>query len=333
MEGENLKKACIILSVMSLASLAAFGAMAAENMQLRSAHDDTEIPVTELITPETETQAETTPPRQPEHTCPAPETVYIYDNGIDLIEFPPVEGASLNSYDMENLSTYEGKRKALFDEKGVKISRFGIDVSSYQTSIDWEKAAADGVEFAIIRMGYRGYETGKITEDRYFRRNAEGANAAGVDIGVYFYSQAITPEEAAEEADYVINLLSETDVPVTMPVVFDWEFVTDEDPARTDGMTGDIQTDCCKAFCEKIAAAGYSPMYYATVNTALFRYDMGQLPYPLWIAEYAPKCGFVYDYAMWQYSCSGVVDGIEGLVDLNICIEHPPVTQTQKTSE
>lgn len=320
MENNPLKKACIILSALSLSLTAAFVIMAAENMQLKNQAEKADASSISPITSETETIPQITETTS-EHICPPAETVYIYDNGIDKIEFPPVEGAALNDYDMEGLSTLDKKRKALYGENGVKRSRFGIDVSSYQCSIDWERAAADDVEFAIIRLGYRGYESGKLCEDRYFRRNMEGAYAAGLDVGVYFYSQAITPEEAAEEADYVIALLSETNIPVTMPVVFDWEFVTDEDPARTDGMTGDIQTECCKVFCDKIAAAGYSPMYYATVSTALFRYDMGELPYPLWLAEYSEKTDFIYDYEMWQYSCSGLADGIEGLVDLNIYIE------------
>ncbi|MDE7295101.1 MAG: glycoside hydrolase family 25 protein [Oscillospiraceae bacterium] len=323
MKNDPLKKVCIILSALSLALGAAFVIMTAENIELKknvgqksAVENVSEETQPAVIMPEvSETTAVT------EHVCPAVETVYIYDNGIDLIEFPPVEGAVLNDYDMESLSTLDKKRKALYGENGVKRSRFGIDVSSYQCDIDWERAAADDVEFAVIRLGYRGYETGQICEDRYFRRNIEGAAAAGLDVGVYFYSQAITPEEAAEEAEYVIAMLAEAGIPVTMPVVFDWEFVTDEDPARTDGMTGDIQTECCKAFCDRIAEAGYSPMYYATVSTALFRYDMGGLPYPLWLAEYAEKTQFIYDYDMWQYSCSGVVDGIEGLVDLNIYIE------------
>ncbi|MCM1577587.1 MAG: hypothetical protein NC078_02150, partial [Ruminococcus sp.] len=313
MSDGNLKKACIILSAVCLMLTAAFVIMAAENMKLKKSPENPQedIGLTVLTEP-VPTEEITAVTTVTEHVCPPAETVYIYDNGIDKIEFPPVEGAELNGYNMENLSTDGKKRKSLYGENGVKISRFGIDVSSYQCDIDWEKAAADGVEFAIIRMGYRGYETGQICEDRYFRRNMAGAAGAGLGVGVYFYSQAITPEEAAEEADFVIRTLEEVGVAVTMPVVFDWEFVTDEDPARTDGMTGDIQTECCKAFCEKTAAAGYSPMYYATVNTALFRYDMGVLLYPLWLAEYAEKTQFVYDYDMWQYSCSGVVDGIEG---------------------
>lgn len=248
--------------------------------------------------------------------------VYIYDNGIDKIEYPEIKGAVFNDYDMSLLETDEKKHKTLSDEGGNKRSRFGIDVSSYQQNIDWQAVKADGVEFAIIRIGYRGYETGQMTEDKYFRRNLEGAKAAGIETGVYFFSQALSPEEALEEADYVISLLGETGAELTYPVVFDWEFPTDEDPARTDGMAGEIQTACCRAFCDRVRESGYEPMYYSTINTAIFRYDMGELAdIPLWLADYNRTCNFTYDYRMWQYSCSGVVDGIEGLVDLNIWIE------------
>ena len=87
-------------------------------------------------------------------------------------------------------------------------------------------------------------------------------------------------------------------------------------------MAGEIQTACCRAFCDRVRESGYEPMYYSTINTAIFRYNMGELAdIPLWLADYNRTCSFTYDYKMWQYSCSGVVDGIEGLVDLNIWIE------------
>lgn len=249
-------------------------------------------------------------------------TIYIYDNGDTIKEYPPIEGARLHDYDMSLLKTDEKKHKVLYDNNGNARSRFGIDVSSYQTDIDWNSVAADGVEFAILRGGYRGYETGSLSEDRYFRRNMEGAYAAGIDIGVYFFSQALTEEEAAEEADYILGLIAETGITPTLPIIFDWEFPTDEDPARTDGMDGAIQTKCCRVFCDRIREAGFTPMYYATISTALFRYDMGALSdIPLWIAEYYAQTDFVYDFKMWQYSCSGKVDGIESLVDLNIYID------------
>ena len=324
MSKNPLTAPCIILSAMTVLTLgttclfiARASGLSKDNESLRASATVAEAEISrlnaELETAVSETEAVT--------DIRDENTVYIYDNGIDKIEYPEIKGALFNDYDMTLLETNEKKHKTLFDESGNKRSRFGIDVSSYQQNIDWQAVKADGVEFAILRIGYRGYETGQITEDKYFRRNLEGAKAAGIETGVYFFSQALTPEEALEEADYVISLLSETGAELTFPVIFDWEFPTDEDPARTGGMAGEIQTACCRAFCDRIREAGFEPMYYSTINTAIFRYDMGELSdIPLWLADYNRTCSFTYDYKMWQYSCSGVVDGIEGLVDLNIWI-------------
>jgi len=327
MSKNPLTAACVLLSVISASALAGLCVFAVKNDQLTNIniklnHDklslSTSLSEAQAVISELRSKAETEAVTEPANE----NTVYIYDNGIDVIEYPEIEGALFNDYDMSLLETDEKKHKALFDQNGNKRSRFGIDVSSYQQNIDWQAVKADGVEFAMLRIGYRGYETGQLCEDKYFRRNLEGAKAADIDTGVYFFSQAITEAEAAEEADYVISLLAETNAELEMPVVFDWEFPTDEDPARTEGLSGDVQTACCRAFCDKIREAGYEPMYYSTINTAIFRYDMGVLSdIPLWLAEYKADTSFVYDYRMWQYSCSGVVDGIEGLVDLNILIE------------
>lgn len=248
------------------------------------------------------------------------EVVYIYDNGTDSVEYPLIEGVPLSDWDMERLvSDSESKRRALFGEDGEKRTRFGIDVSSHQGLIDWERAAADGVEFAFIRIGYRGYETGRIVEDARFRRNIELAQAAGIEVGVYFFSQAISPEEGAEEADFVLSVLSECGAAPQLPIVFDWEHPSDEDPARTDDVSGEVQTAACRAFCDRIAEAGYSPCYYATIDMALFRYDLEKLKdIPLWLAEYTAETYFPYEYAIWQYTSSGEIDGIEGLTDFNI---------------
>lgn len=322
MSKNPLTAPCIILSVMTVLTLgtaclfiARSSGLSKDNESLRASASVAESEISRLNAALETSVSET-------EAVLAENTVYIYDNGIDVIEYPEIKGAVYNDYDMSLLETDEKKHKTLFDENGNIRSRFGIDVSSYQCNIDWQAVKADGVEFAILRIGYRGYETGQITEDKYFRRNLEGTKAAGIETGVYFFSQALTPEEAEEEAEYVISLLEETGAELTFPVVFDWEFPTDEDPARTDGLSGDIQTACCRAFCDKIREAGYEPMYYSTINTAIFRYDMGELSdIPLWLADYNRTCNFTYDYKMWQYSCSGVVDGIEGLVDLNIWIE------------
>ena len=133
----------------------------------------------------------------------------------------------------------------------------GVDVSYYQGEIDWEKVKASGIEFAIIRLGYRGYgEEGKLAEDKMAYQNIEGALEAGLKVGIYFFSQAITVEEAVEEAEFVLKRIEKYDI--TMPIVYDWEYISEE--ARTAKMDRRTLTECYKAFCEKITEAGYTPM-------------------------------------------------------------------------
>lgn len=136
----------------------------------------------------------------------------------------------------------------------------GVDVSYYQGDIDWEQVAGSGIEFAMIRVGYRGYGTGKLVEDEKFHQNIQGALAAGLDVGVYFFSQALNVEEALEEADFMLERIA--DYNITMPVVFDWEFVNDE--ARTANMDRRTLTDCCLAFARYMEEKGYRPMSYST---------------------------------------------------------------------
>lgn len=135
----------------------------------------------------------------------------------------------------------------------------GVDVSVYQGEIDWQAVADAGVDFAIIRVGYRGYSQGAIQPDTNFQKNMEGALKAGLDVGVYFFSQATTVREAEEEADYVLEAIR--NYPVTYPVVFDWEFI-DGQQARTDEIEGERMTECAKTFCELVRAGGYTPMVY-----------------------------------------------------------------------
>ena len=136
-------------------------------------------------------------------------------------------------------------------------SRTGIDVSEYQGNIDWAKVKASGIEFAIIRVGYRGYSTGKIVQDAGFAANIKGAEAAGLKVGVYFFSQAITADEASEEADYVLSCIKGCSL--EYPVVFDWEPMG-VSTARTDGLSTSVLDGCAGTFCGRITAAGYKPM-------------------------------------------------------------------------
>ena len=195
----------------------------------------------------------------------------------------------------------------------------GIDVSTFQGEIDWAAVAADGIEFAMLRIGGRGYGSGEIYEDDSFPVNLQGATENGIRAGAYFFSQAVTPEEAEEEADYVIAILR--DLPegsVTMPVAFDWEMVGDYE-ARTVDIDEETLTSCAAAFCAKIAEAGYQPIVYAYRYLAYDMYDLERLqPYPLWIStlDYSPS--FYYAFSMWQYTETGYVDGIQTTVDLNL---------------
>lgn len=192
----------------------------------------------------------------------------------------------------------------------------GIDVSEHQKDIDWASAAADGVDFAMIRAGYRGYSQGGLYEDEYFARNIAGALDNRIEVGVYFFSQAVTPEEAVEEAEYVLGLIRGCEV--TLPVVFDWENI-DGDDARTDGLDGAALTDCAVAFCETVRQAGYEPAIYAYRYLAYFRYELPRLAdYTLWIGAVGESPDFYYAHDIWQYSAEGRVGGIDGPVDLNL---------------
>lgn len=231
---------------------------------------------------------------------------------------PGWESVPLNEYDRTAFAAVDG---FLTYTGGNAASHVGIDVSAYQYDIDWERVAAAGVEFAIIRAGYRGYTQGGIYQDSTFLANIEGALANGIQVGVYFFSQAVTEQEAVEEALWTISWIQDYDI--TYPVVFDWERV-DSSLSRTRDVDMATITACARAFCEVVEAAGYTPMTYGSPNKIGEDLDLSQLiDYPFWLAHYttgwAPS-SFPYYYQMWQYSSNGQVDGIEGRVDLNICL-------------
>lgn len=198
-------------------------------------------------------------------------------------------------------------------------SRLGVDVSEYQGAIQWNKVADAGVDFAIIRAGFRAWGSeGALHEDIRFGANLQGATDAGLQAGVYFFSQAVSVEEAREEARFVLELLDGR--ALSMPVVFDWEFVPDAN-ARTAGMTGEKLTACALAFCQEIAAGGYEPMVYFNLDMASRMLDLQQIQdagYGFWLAMYSTSMTYPYRIDMWQYSSGGSVDGIPTFVDLNL---------------
>ena len=193
----------------------------------------------------------------------------------------------------------------------------GIDVSYYQGDIDWQKVKDSGIEFVIIRLGYRGYgKEGKIVEDKNFRKNIQGALDADLKVGIYFFSQSVNVEEALEEAEYVLKNIKGYDI--TMPVVYDWEYVSAE--ARTAHMDRRTLTDCYLAFCGKIAEAGYTPMPYFNWNQSTQLMNLWELEeYPFWLALYSSsRMNYPYRVEMWQYTSTGSVPGINGNVDINV---------------
>ena len=198
----------------------------------------------------------------------------------------------------------------------------GIDVSTFQQEIDWQAVADSGIDFAFIRAGYRGYGKGGIVEDDRFRQNVAGARAAGLRVGLYFFSQAITPEEAAEEAQWLVD--AARDYQIDMPLVFDWEnidpsSVASGDTVRTAEMTGEDVTACAVAFCAAVEAAGYDAAVYGNRWQGYYDYDFTQLKdYAFWVSAPGTADDFYYAHDFWQYSYRGTVPGITGHVDRDL---------------
>lgn len=241
-------------------------------------------------------------------------TVTVVDSIKGNIEIEPCDNFTKSTL-CTNYITDKGQIKE-YDYDNLK-SKFGIDVSSYCGDINWQKVKEYGVDFAIIRIGGRGYgDKGTIFLDQNAISNIQNAQNYGIDVGVYFFSQAITTDEAVDEARFVIENLDGIDL--QLPVAYDFEFI-DEDTARTDNITGEQMTKFAKAFCDTIENAGYKSMIYGESNDFYSQYDLSQLyNTTLWYAEYSAVPNFYYDFKIWQYSKEGQIDGIDGNVDLNI---------------
>lgn len=192
----------------------------------------------------------------------------------------------------------------------------GIDVSAFQGEIDWEQVKASGIKFAIIRLGYRGYgKSGKLVEDEYAEDNLKGATEAGLPIGAYFFSQALSIEEADEEIEYMLEILG--DYELEMPIILDWEIPTDT--ARTVNMDARTLTDIQLHFCSVMEEKGYQPMvYFNWYQSSRLMYLSELEDYPFWLALYQDRMTYPYKVEMWQYTDKGRVPGIQGNVDLNI---------------
>ena len=234
-------------------------------------------------------------------------------------EAPLLSDVPKCTYDFSKLTTDEETGfKSFHDEESGVTARLGIDVSEFQgEEIDWKQVKESGVEFVIIRLGYRAYgDTGDLVMDAMYEQNMKGALDAGLDVGVYFFSQAISAAEAVEEADFVLKNLKPYDI--TGPVVYDTEEIK-WDTARTDVNTDKDFTNFCKVFCDTVEQKGYDVMIYSNMKWMAFTLDMEELTeYDFWYADYydIPQCP--YDYEIWQYSETGAVPGINANVDLNL---------------
>ena len=197
-------------------------------------------------------------------------------------------------------------------------SVFGIDVSSHNGSIDWNAVAQSGVEYVIIRCGYRGYGSGVLVEDSRYRTNIKGALNAGLKVGVYFFSQALDEIEAVEEASMVLNAIS--GYQITFPIFLDVEYSNTSKNGRADALSVSQRTAVCNAFCKTITNAGYRAGVYANKDWLYNHIDTSQFPSStkIWLAQYAKAPNYSGRYEMWQYSCTGSISGIKGNVDLNM---------------
>ena len=244
------------------------------------------------------------------------DKIYLDMPGVGQMWLPVLADVPANTRNPQQLVCRNNQQYYL-DENHKITSRLGIDVSSHQKDIDWTAVKESGVDFAFIRCGFRGYGSGEIVPDPEFEKNIQEAQAAGIPVGVYFYSQAVTKEEAIEEAETTISLIG--DHKLDYPVVYDWETVP-EDTARTDKITVDDLTDCTIAFCDRIREAGFTPMIYQNKRLSLLKLELPRLQnYDFWLAEYNDQATYYYDYRIWQYCSDGHVPGIEGVVDMNIC--------------
>lgn len=194
--------------------------------------------------------------------------------------------------------------------------RFGIDVSYYQEEIDWQRVKADGVEFVFIRLGYRGYSDGALCLDEKFVANIQGAQSAGIDVGIYFFAQAVSEAEAIEEAEYVLKQIE--GYSLQMPIAYDVEDI-DDDVGRMDDISVNQRSKNAAAFCKTIEEAGYDAMVYCNMYYEAYKLDLEQLAeYSIWYADYNRYPQTPYHFDVWQYTDKGKVDGISGYVDLNI---------------
>jgi GH25 family lysozyme M1 (1,4-beta-N-acetylmuramidase) len=236
------------------------------------------------------------------------------DDGV--LQWVKIDNAyGRNDYQFED-ALIEDDLFLYYTEDGEVSSSVGIDVSRFQGAIDWTQVKSSGVDFAFVRVGYRGYGNGQLVLDDTFDYNVAEALKNDLSVGVYFFSQATTYEEGVEEAQFVLNNVKAYNI--NLPIVLDTEDAMDED-ARTAQLSPEERTRACLGFMETIRAAGYETMLYANLRWIALNLDISMLHgYDIWFAQYASEPRLPYNFKIWQYSQEGTVPGISQPVDLNI---------------
>lgn len=263
-----------------------------------------------------EPPAETPPPQEAVENDPATDgkhTLVQYSNGKEeWVLISPY--LPKHEYDFTRLVCQSDLMKYYVD--GKQTSYVGVDISKTQDYVDFVKVKKAGINFVMLRAGARGYGTGQLIVDDYFNDNLKRATDAGLEVGVYFFSQAITKEEAVEEANMVLQNLG--DYQISYPIAFDMEFI-ENDTARIDSLSKTEKTAIAKAFLDTIAAAGYKTMLYGNKEWLIKEIDMSKLTaFDVWLSQQTDVPDYPYQFTMWQYSTQGSVEGIAGPVNMNI---------------
>ncbi len=219
-----------------------------------------------------------------------------------------------NTYDYTNLQM-KADKMSYYDD-GRDVSYLGLDLSKYNGEVDYAALKAEGIDFVMIRLGSRGYGSGQITLDEKFEENITKAIGAGLEVGVYFFSQAITAEEAVEESNFIVQTLA--NYKITYPIAFDMEYVQN-DKARIEALSREEKTAVAKAFLQNTKVAGYHPMIYGTKEWLIREIDLTKLTeYDIWLSQQKDVPDYPYKFQMWQYSLKGKIGGVSGDVGLNI---------------
>lgn len=248
------------------------------------------------------------------------EKITVNDPSLGLIEIEAIEGFPKNAYNPDNFVVDETGKMTYYvdDEVG---SCMGVDLSEYQGEVDFLKLKEQGFDFVILRIGGRYYsEQGKMYVDTNYYNYFKAAKDAGLRVGGYFFSQAKNAQDGKDEAEFVLDLIRGMDF--DYPIAFDWEHI-EGDTARTDNVSSTDLTDAAIAFCDTIEENGFESIIYSNTHLIYYEYELERLKdYDFWIADYENKPSMYYNFSMWQYSIEGQVEGIEGNVDMNICLKN-----------